>query len=332
MELSGRLGEHFLPDLLQGLSAFGRSGHLHLEDDRGVTAQIGFERGQPRWAVCGHRAGEEAVLACLFWQAGQFLFREGGEMAVPHPQALLPPGWDLTRFLLRAMYLADELEKRRPLVPGRADPLEVGVSEPPEDPFQVGVAEVYAYVNEHQPITREQLERALPLAPIAVRLALAWLVERGALKAPRRETRSESSDRHSRWWAQLASRYGGSFRVLIAVPQQLCTRETLSRLVSFLSTKLKASDPWISFSSSGPSFVRFRPPGGGVLSLCCLPIGRDNGNRDCLAFTATQDLVVALGDVDSWCVETARGFGKPVKVFRSLDELLESFTTLGVEG
>lgn len=325
MEIVGDLAHQKLPDLLQGLATFGQDGLLEVLDSRGLKAEIGWVDGHVGWARCQHLRGEEALLACLFWFEGTYRFL-AGKGSVPEG-AELPREWSLTRFLLDSMFLADELEKRRSLVPPLAAPLRLEKPFPGDDPFGCGLDQVLELLQGPTAVTLERLERTLPLSPVKVRLAVAYLVEQGALPAFASQPASESSDFHSRWWARLASRHGGRFRVLVLADEAFANQESFSRVVSFLVKKLKAGEPWVSFSPHGPSFARLRPRDGGVLSLSFVAC-ETMDDMDRIGLGIGQNVVVGVGLHAQACLERLRSLGIPTLPFATVEDFLAGIKKL----
>lgn len=319
MELKGTLDEHKVPDLLQALAALAQSGVLQLWERSGAHAEVGLERGIPRWCRCQHLDGEEALLACLFWREGHYQLEASGGAA---SGGNFPANWQLPHFLLRAMYVVDELEKRRSLVPAPETPLSLSSAEKVEDAFGCGLDKVLDALHTSPGITPSKLEQTLPLAPVKIRLALALLVENRILNVSLPPPAADSSDRHSLWWSRLVAKFGGGLRVAI-LGNRTDHREVFFELVSVVSRKLKVQSPWVSFSSTGPSFARFQPPAGGVLSVCWLP----QGSEECFSLAATQDLVVSVGG-DTSCGDKLKVLGIPVRSIGSGEQLAKQFLQL----
>lgn len=319
MELVGDLVRQKLPDLLQGLAAFRQDGVLEVTDPGGLRAEIGLAAGGVSWARLRHWRGEEALLACLFWREGSYRFRGG--VAEGPEDARLPEGWNLTAFLLEAVYLADELEKHRRLVPPPAAPLALQQPFSGEDPFGCGVDRVVAALEGAGPVTLQHLEETLPLAPVKVRLAVAYLVEQGCLPPFPTKPRSESSDRYSSWWTRLHARYRGRFRLLVLVDGVFTNLESFSQVVAFLAKKLNTPDPWVSFSPKGPSFARLKGTEGGVLSLTFISCEAAD-DMDLVGLGIGQNWVVGVGSRAQKCLTKLQSLGVPTAGFATVDELL----------
>ena len=76
-DFSGQLNIIGLPELIQFIDASGKTGQLEVQRTRdGVTAILGFERGQIVSAVCGEARGSAAVYAILKFDGDSFDFRQ----------------------------------------------------------------------------------------------------------------------------------------------------------------------------------------------------------------------------------------------------------------
>jgi hypothetical protein len=304
LEIKGSLRDDHLPDLLQALVSLGKSGTLMLEEGRGPLASVTFDRGRLRAARCRHLSGEEALLGCLFWNQGSFYFQDDlGVAPTPAAGDLLPAPFDLSRFLIRALFLADELERRRALVPAADASLALTGGSAPDDPFPCGVEQVLGAVEQRPGVSRAGLESDLALAPVKVRLALALLLEVGAIEErslPGRESASLPAAPH--WWSTLGGG-GGTVRILITGDEQQFSAASFYTLAESLAAQLGAAEPWTSFLPHGPSFIRLRPATGGLLSLSLMPSDGRDGSLDCLAFAAAHDLVVAVGTLPPECLQ-----------------------------
>lgn len=332
MEIKGSLAQDSLPGLLQGLQAFGASGVLSVVGVEDRRLEVGFESGRVAWAEQGHLVGEEALLSAILWAEGSYVFRSGEQE--PHrgqgaPATSLPPGFDLTGFLLRAMVFADELEKRTQLLPPPGVPLQLKDGQVPEDPFGCGLQAVVDGLRRKQTVTLAELERELPLAPVKIQLAVALLSEQGLLAHQPAAPSPAVPPETSAWWAQVSERFGGSLRLLLVVDEATCTDAGFQRLVAFLKEKLGVSQAWESFAKSGPSFVRLHPQRGGVFSVCCLPSRQAAGRADYLAFVSTHHVAVAVGPAALPLLPALAGLGAEVYRAEDLDQLLGTLGLLG---
>lgn len=333
MEVKGSLGGSRLLELLQSFSVLHRDGWLTVRDSRGPQAEIGFCQGRLCVARQGHLGEEEALLASFFWNDGEFLFQAlpPGQID-PQQDGALPEGFNLSSFSLNAMYWADELEKRRLLVPADGDHIVLETTFEGEDPFDCGLASVYEAIRTTGPVTVAELQERLPLAPLKIRLALAYLAEKGVVRRPQVGLESASSGKVKTWWVRLAARFGGGFRVLVIVADGSVLEQTCQALARALRKKLKAGDPWISCSLSGPSFVRFKPEPQGVLTVCVMTAHQLQSLAECLAYASSYDVIVLTGDTPACEEEAHRAIGIPIVRVASAEALgahfFETFASL----
>lgn len=78
MAFQGSLKELPLPDIVQLVSASGKTGRFRLTRE-GVEGSIYLKNGQIVHADLGEQSGEEAVFALAIWNSGDFLFTPGDE-------------------------------------------------------------------------------------------------------------------------------------------------------------------------------------------------------------------------------------------------------------
>lgn len=307
MELKGSLSGSRVLDIIQTLPLIGHCGWLEILDSRGLKADIAFCQSRICHARCGHLLGEEALLACFFWYEGEFAFRAAKPESITcEGVGALPATFNLSSFALNAVYLADELEKRRVLVPGDHNPISLEKSFEGEDPFGCNLQQVYEALTKTSPVTPEDLDARLSLAPLKIRLALAYLAEKGVISRPEVPRGSPSFGRLRRAWLEVAARFGGGVRVLVVVPDNLDKEDACSMLAEAMQKKLKTPDPWISLSPSGPCFLRFKPEPSGVLTLCLMSAGELQGLPEYMAFAAGYDVIACTGDALVCCQEERR--------------------------
>lgn len=183
--LEGDLAAHPPWELLQYIDQLGRAGSLTVRGPTG-TGRFIFARGGVTAARWGALAGEEAMLALLGAEGGHFRFtaeEEGGDGASPPAaEAALP----LRRVLFFASWLEDELERRRHLLPTSGTPLRATGDAPPPaegELERLPIERVLATVRERPQTRLYDLLGEVAAAPVKVRLAVAWLIEQGALAA-----------------------------------------------------------------------------------------------------------------------------------------------------
>lgn len=326
MECQGQLGKYRLPDLLQGLTAMNATGVLRIHDSRGLDAEIGLIQGQPRWARLGHLRGKEALLACTFWYEGSFHFREQEVVEADAGSAeALTPDFQVSQFLFHALYMADELERRRSMVPAPTDRLRWVKSYSGKDPFGCGLHEVQAYLaSQGGSATLAELEERLPLAPVKVRLAVAYLVEVGAVTCgsvgpPEVEQLGQMSEGY---------RKERALRVLIIFDGETVPRNDFYAIEHFLKENLKVTNSWTSYSAMGLSFIRLLLAEGGVLFVSCIQCTSSQSMRDCLAIAMAHDRVIIVAATAD--MPWAREIGVETVRVVNVQELLENFPGLEV--
>ena len=325
MELKGSLGGSRVLELLQGLSVFSPSGRLTISDSRGPQAVVVLAQGKPCAALLGHLQGEEALLACFFWYEGTFAFETLAPEGLNCQQAgKLPPSFNLATFALNAVYIADELEKRSSLVPADDDVARLQAPFVGEDPFDCGLREVYEALEKGGAVTVRELEQALPLAPIKIRLALAYLVEKGVIPRSGVTWAPTSSGKIKKAWARLASSFGGGVRVFLVVPAVTDKEHAARQLSQWLREKLEAP-PWLSLPKSGPCFVRFRPEGGGVLTVCVMSADELQSLPEFVAFASAYDVIVCATGLGRACMERQKFVSVPIISVSNLEEFATHF-------
>lgn len=197
--LAGDLGADPLPELIQYLEHMGKSGELVVRATP-RSGRVHFEAGRATSATCGELTGAEALLALLEADRGRFRFVGRGAEPAGAPgqaQAVPPPAGQprakplpTMSLLMLAGWMRDELERRRHRLPVTGEPLRATgkpAPEPPDDFARLPVAEVMRRVTGTPGTRVYDLLETVPAAPRAVRLAVAWLVEQGALAGAEQE-------------------------------------------------------------------------------------------------------------------------------------------------
>jgi hypothetical protein len=306
-DLEGDVAKIGLLDLVQFLDASQHRGTISVAYGASHTAQCtlgadGFASGR-----CAQLRGYEALLAMLGWRAGRFSFR-GGEPSSP-VIASIPS------VIMEAVRLEDELERVIGELPPPHAPLRLRpTSEAPNDPLGCGLQDVHAFIRQKPGVLLSDLERAMPLAPIKVRLAVCVLLRDGHLRTgltlPPLSTRSHRPPSAGDWYASLSARYGAIVRVLVATSPQTDSRE-LTAWVHALAAAIDASPTSISLAQSGPSFVRLRRRDDALLSLTFLPL-RKKHRYLFHSFAGTSVLSMftedaSLEEIDDWRDQLAAG-------------------------
>ncbi len=192
--LAGDLGADPLPELIQYLEHMGKSGELVVRATP-RSGRVHFEAGRATLATCGELTGAEALLALLEADRGRFRFvgrgaEPGGSPAQPQPGQPKAKPLPTMSLLMLAGWMRDELERRRHRLPVTGEPLRATgkpAPEPPDDFARLPVAAVMRRVTSTPGTRVYDLLETVPAAPRAVRLAVAWLVEQGALAGAEQE-------------------------------------------------------------------------------------------------------------------------------------------------
>jgi len=180
--LSGDLATDPLPELIQYLEHMGKSGELVVRATP-LSGRVSFASGRAVAASCGELTGADALLALLEADRGRFRFaaRAAGEQ----PKAAGAPLPTMSLLLL-GQWMRDELERRRHLLPVTGAPLGLTGAPLPAaaDEFvRLPIVEVATRIGSAAGTRLYDLVEAIPAAPRAVRLAVAWLIEQGAVAA-----------------------------------------------------------------------------------------------------------------------------------------------------
>ncbi len=189
--LQGDLANHPLWALLQYLGQARKSGVLRVNGTAGAGSleMRDGEAAEARWR--GLR-GREALLALLSLEEGGFRFDPWlPDMAAPAEPA---PGLRLQELLMDAAWLKDELAQRRHHLPATGQALQTSAPDVPEVDADFRALPLRRIFDR---LRREPGTRLFDLiadeaeAPLSTRLALALLVERGAVAPRSAETDTE---------------------------------------------------------------------------------------------------------------------------------------------
>ncbi len=181
--LQGDLATHPLWAVLQYLQQVRKTGSLKVRSGN-TSGTVELRDGEPLAARWQALRGREAFLALLSAEDGSFRFEGGIPPVGPSGQAEPLSAHEL---LMHAAWLKDELEKRRPFLPGAGEPLQNLTD------FLPKVDDDFGHLPLERILTRIRRQPGLRMfdliaeeteAPLTTRLALAWLIEHG-LVSPR---------------------------------------------------------------------------------------------------------------------------------------------------
>jgi hypothetical protein len=268
VDLAGRLETIPFTELLQFLDQTRRRGLITLVASSGELAHCALTDGGLVQARVGHLHGAEAALAMLSWHGGRFEFVEDRDIPSREPPLAVIP------LVMEAARLEDELERHLPRGPTEHTKLVlVDPNGRPDDPLDTGVGEVFDEIVRRPAVTLTDLVAALDLAPVKVRLAVAWLGVTGLLRSktsvapPAMQAARDVAD----WYGEMLIAHPGGVRVLIASSPALSSRE-VAAMVHTVAAELRVAPGPLALAADGPSMVRLRPPAGGLVSLTFLPM------------------------------------------------------------
>ena len=184
--LQGDLTNHPLWALLQYLGQVRKSGTLRVTSQTG-SGTVDLRDGGPLAARWQGLRGREAMLALLSLEEGSFRFDPAPPGAALPEAASLP----LQELLMESAWLKDETAKRRHLLPATGQPLQALTPNlPPLDGGYAGLPlrRVFERVLQAPGVRLFDLVADEAEAPVATRLAVALLVEHGAVAPPSEET------------------------------------------------------------------------------------------------------------------------------------------------
>lgn len=180
--LQGDLANHPLWELVQYVQQTEKSGSLVLRGPGG-NGRVDFRAGKIVDAEWQDLPRREALLALLGMKKGRFRFTAAEGDGEAREPLLLPEA------LMQVAWLEDELTKRRDSLPGTGVPLSAVSDEAPLPEGELETAglpcaEVFDLLRRNPGHRLFDLVDQLPVAPQKVRLAVAWLVEKGAVSPP----------------------------------------------------------------------------------------------------------------------------------------------------
>ncbi len=151
--------------------------------------------------------------------------------------ARLSTAFDVSSFLIRALFFADELEPRRRQVPAEGVRLALDGGPPAEDAFHCALKTIVAAIQHRPGVTRAELEKSFAPAPVKIRLALAMLSETEAIAGRALlGHESEGENAASRWWSTRIAEIGGTVRILITGEEGQFSAASFSRLAERLTS------------------------------------------------------------------------------------------------
>jgi hypothetical protein len=189
--LQGDLASHPLWEVVQYLGQARKSGVLRVRSLNGAGS-IDLRDGGVLEARCQGLRGREALLALLSLEEGGFRFDPSLPGAGPLPGAA--PELKLQELLLDSAWLRDEIGNRRHYLPATGEPLQALTPNLPEvdDDFRsLPLRRIFDRVLKQPGVRLFDLIADEAEAPVSTRLAVALLVETGALAPQTRETEAE---------------------------------------------------------------------------------------------------------------------------------------------
>ena len=188
--LQGDLANHPLWALLQYLEQVRKSGILRVKGTAG-SGSIEMREGEAAEARWQGLTGREALLALLSLEEGGFRFDPAPPGAGPAPSSRDLP---LQELLLESAWLKDEIGKRRHHLPPTGQPLQALTPNFPmmDEEFKgLPLRRVFDRVLQEPGVRLFDLIADEAEAPISTRLAVALLVEHGAVAPQSDETEAE---------------------------------------------------------------------------------------------------------------------------------------------
>ncbi len=248
-----------------------------------------------------HLRGREAALALLSLKDGRFAFGNR-EVHAPGVERL-----GISPTLMDVVRLEDELERLAASRPDEAMRLVLrNPHEVPTDPLECGADTVMAAIAARPRTTIAKLLELVPLAPIKVRLATAWLSTTGRLRtktASGAHPAVPAPKGQGDWYGRLLEAYPMGLRVVLAVQSDQGAHSVIGSITD-LAKELDSGPAWMSVSPNGSAVARVRPRAGALLSIVCLPM-RSEHEESFRRFVGTADVVLLCahgerGLTDAW--------------------------------
>ncbi|MFL6289954.1 MAG: response regulator [Thermoanaerobaculia bacterium] len=179
--LQGELAVVPVSEVLRSLANSGASGLLEIVTPAG-GGRLSFVAGRCLAAELDGLCGEEAVVALLKQRSGSFRLRlEPWAMAADEGEALPPPPpLPLSRLLLEAVWIEDELKARLKLLPPENRGLRATNGTMPTQPIdlpEMPLGPILTLLHERPSTSLGELVASRLAAPDRLRLAVAWLIE-----------------------------------------------------------------------------------------------------------------------------------------------------------
>ncbi|MEM7050855.1 MAG: DUF4388 domain-containing protein [Acidobacteriota bacterium] len=175
----GNLATYAPWEILESLRYGRRTGVLRIQGTAD-GGRLTLEEGQIVEATWGALRDEQALLAAASASEGRFRFVAGEGASGKTPLAS-------QEVLLRSRWMVDELERRRHWLPVTGAPLSRLRDEVPEELASHQDLPTEAILEHLRQAPESRIYdflKALPYAPLAIRLATAWLAEEGCLEEP----------------------------------------------------------------------------------------------------------------------------------------------------
>lgn len=176
--LQGELAVVPVSEVLQSLANSGASGLLEIVTPAG-GGRLSFVAGRCLAAELDGLCGEEAVVALLKQRSGSFRLRlEPWVVEIADGGAL--PAIPLSRLLLEAVWIEDELKARLKLLPPENRGLRATNGTMPTQPIdlpEMPLGPILTLLHERPSTSLGELVASRLAAPDRLRLAVAWLIE-----------------------------------------------------------------------------------------------------------------------------------------------------------
>lgn len=286
-DLSGKIEVFSLYEVFEMLSSGRKSGTLKVVTPYG-EGRASINRGSMLSASMFRLSDREAVIEMLSAKHGSFSF-------TAEPATDAKGELDLTTLLMETVRLEDEFERNAAYFPEETTRLGLntrGVRVVTDD-LACGAPQVLEVIANKPKITTPQLQAAIPLASLKIRLAVAWLSSSGILGEYNTQAITLQGVLES-WHQKLLFLGGGGSRILFATSSEHGPEEILA-IVSAIANDTEAPIPEFTLPHDGPGVIRLRPPSGGLISITTLPVHkRHRGTFQSLAASAQ---LVAMGGV-----------------------------------